>query len=430
VNSLGERVREARLGRGLTQGQLAQGLVSKGFVSQVEHDLLTPSLARLRLLADRLQLPLSHFIGEPAELTQAYLHKSAELAVRAGEPAQALQLVEEGLGAATDDRLRADLLRIKGCALDALGRWDEALVAHQAAAAAAPAADADLNAAIYCEIATVLELKERFNAAVEANLRALAWLERSPHADPTLSARVLTNLGVESYHLGQIERASSYLQGALAAATGAESLLRMAKARMALGVSARAQGDLQAAIEHCDRALELYRRIGWERIGNRVLNNLGDVEYAAGHRRKARDYQLRCLERAQQLDDQYEVGISAAALARYALDAGEHEEAIRFARLSQRAAAQAGDHLHQALALALEGHSLDRTGQTEPADRCFKRAIRMLLQRQAGEKLAEVCVLYAQTLRDRGSFDRAFDLLRMASERDFSRLSLGLTPGG
>ena len=428
MNSLGERIREARLARGLTQEQLAQGVASKGFVSQVEHNRLTPSLHRLRLLADRLQLPLSHFTGEAAELTAAYLRKSAELAVRAGEPARALELVEEGLGAAGHERVRAELFCLKGTALDALGRWDEALAAHQAAAASAPAQDNELNAVIYCEIATVLELKERFNAAVEANLRALGLLERSPHAERSLLARVLTNLGVESFHLGQLDLASSYLQRALEAATGAESLLRMAKAHMALGVSSRALGDLEAAVEHCDRALELYRRIGWDRIGNRVLNNLGDVEYAAGRKDQARDYQLRCLARARELDDHYEVGISAAALARYALDAGEPEEAIRFARISRRAAAEARDHLHQALALALEARSLDRTGLRGSADRRFRRAFRMLLSRQAGEKLAEVCVLYADSLRERGALDRAFDFLRMASERDFSRLSVNLHP--
>jgi tetratricopeptide (TPR) repeat protein len=430
VNSLGERIREARLARGLTQEQLAQGVASKAFVSQVEHNRLTPSLARLRLLADRLQLPISHFTGGPAELSAAYLRKSTELAIRAGEPARALELVEEGLAGSGHDRVRAELLCLKGTALDALGRWDEALAAHQAAAASAPAQDLELNAAIYCEIATVLELKERFNAAVEANLRALDMLERATHPEPALLARVLTNLGVESYQLGQLDQASSYLERALEAATGAESLLRMAKAHMALGVSSRALGDLEAAVEHCDRALELYRRLGWERIGNRVLNNLGDVEYAAGRKDRARDYQLRCLTRARELDDHYEVGISAAALARYALDAGRPQEAIRFARVSQRAAAEARDHLHLALALALEARSLERSGRSGPAQRRFRRAFRILLDRGAGEKLAEVCVLYADSLRDRGAVDRAFDFLRMASERDFSRLAKSLPPPG
>lgn len=46
----------------------------------------------------------------------------------------------------------------------------------------------------------------------------------------------------------------------------------------------------------------------------------------------------------------------------------------------------------------------------------------MLLKRQAGGKLAEVCAMYADVLRARGDGDRAFTLMRIAAERDFSKL--------
>ena len=68
-------------------------------------------------------------------------------------------------------------------------------------------------------------------------------------SDPALRARVLTNLGRSSYGLGQMQRSHAFFQQALAAATDAESLYRIANAHMALGVSARATGDLQAAID-------------------------------------------------------------------------------------------------------------------------------------------------------------------------------------
>jgi transcriptional regulator with XRE-family HTH domain len=58
---VGERIREARLARGLTQEQLARGLATKGFVSQVEHNRTSPSLPKLRLMAERLGRPLSYF---------------------------------------------------------------------------------------------------------------------------------------------------------------------------------------------------------------------------------------------------------------------------------------------------------------------------------------------------------------------------------
>jgi tetratricopeptide (TPR) repeat protein len=307
-------------------------------------------------------------------------------------------------------------------ALDALGRLPEALVALQTATADAPPDDPELNGAIYTEIATVLNEQEQFNFAVEAGRRALLWLNRAKHGDPVVRARVLTNLGRSSWGLGQLEQAHRYSQEALEAATDAESLFRMANAHMSLGVTARAKGLFDEAIEHCNRALEIHARIKQERAGNRILNNIGDIHYAAGRKAEASDAQSRCLHRARELSDDVAVGVAAGALARYALDAGRDADALQLARESQRAAERSQDHLHQALATAVEGAAAERLGHPLIADRRFKAAARMLVDRDAAGKLSEVCAMYAEVLRHRGEQDRAFAVMRMAAERDFSRL--------
>lgn len=427
MNSVGERLREARLARRLTQEQLARGLATKGFISQIERNRATPSLAKLRLIAERLGLPLGHFTGDQSPLELTYLRKSAVLAVKAQEPERALALVDEALATTTTANERADLHRIRGTALDALGRLADALEAHQAAAAMVPPDDPELSAAIYIEIGTVLQMTEQFNAAIEANLRALGWLDRSKHADPSMRSRALHNLGREHYAMGQLPQADRYFQQALEAATDAESLHRIANAHMSLGVSARAVGDLNRAIEHCNRALELHGRIGQQQVANRVLNNLGDVYYAAGRKSEARDLQQRCLLRARELHDDLTIGVAAGELARYALENGEADHALALAREGQKAAHRSGDHLHQAYAMGIEAQAADRLGRQALADRKFRTAMRMLVERNAAGKLAEVCAIYAEVLRARGQGDRAFAFMRMAAERDFVKLAARLS---
>ena len=427
MNSVGDRLREARLARGLTQEQLATGLATKGFISQIERNRASPSLAKLRLMAERLRLPLGHFTGDQLPMEFTYLRKSAELAVKAKEAARALALVEEAEPHATTANERADLLRIKGRALDDLDRPGEALAAHQAAAAAAPPDDPQLCAAIYAEIGTVLAQQEQFVSAVEADLRALHWLDRAKPADPGLRARVLTNLGRACWSMGQLEQANAHLVSALNAATDAESLLRMANAHMALSVTTRAQGQLDEAIEHCHRALELHARIRQERDANRILNNIGDVHYSAGRLAEARDAQQRCLVRGHELRDDFVVGVSAGALAQYDLDEVKLNDAIAHAREAQRGCERSGDHLHQALALALEAQAAERLGHRIVANRQFRSAFKLLAERNAFGKLAEVCAMYADVLRGRGQDDRAFSFMRMAAERDFGKLGTLLT---
>jgi len=419
---VGERIRQARLARGLTQEQLARGLATKGFVSQVEHNRATPSLPKLRLMAERLGRPLSHFLQDAPTADFDYLRKAADLAIRANEPARALALTEEAAAAAKTANDRCVVGRLRGRALYGLRRLPEALAVLQMAAATAPVDDPELRAAIYAEIGLVLGDQEQVSAAVEANLRALRWLDECRHADLELRARVLTNLAGNCRRLGQTDQAVAYLKQALEAATGAESLLRIANAHMALGITARETGDWRQAIEHCDRALELHRRLGQEHTANQVLNNLGDAYFAAGRIAEARACQARCLERARDLEDFLAVGAATGELARYALAEGDLQAAIEFARESQRASEQAGDHLHQARALAFEGCAAELQGRRRVANRLFRRAFRLLVEREAAGELASVCAQYSEILRRRGQDRRALDFMEMAYQKGFERL--------
>jgi tetratricopeptide (TPR) repeat protein len=428
MNSVGDRLREARLARGLTQEQLAKGLATKGFISQIERNRATPSLPKLRVIAERLGQPLSYFVAEvhPQQLT--LLRKSAQLAIRAEDPAQALDILAEASNLPATANERADLQRIRGVALAELRQRQQALSCLQDAAATAPVDDPELNASIYVEIGWVLQIEERYNAAIEANRRALDWLDRSRHSDPELRARVLTNLGTSSFRLGQHPEAMAFFVRALDAATDAESLLRIANAHMALGVAARAVGELDRALDHCNRALELLSRIRRERTANRILNNIGDVHYAAGRKGEAAKFQRQCLEQARKLKDDFEIGVAAGELARYALEEGKVNEAMILARESQAAAERDGDHIHQAVAVAVEGAAADRLGRLRVANRRFAQALRMLADRSAASELARVCMMYADVLRRRGDDNRAFLFMRIAGERDFSKLEALLHP--
>jgi len=424
MNSVGDRLRDARLARGLTQEQLARGLATKGFISQIERNRATPSLPKLRVIAERLGQPLSYFVTEQHPQHLTLLRKSAQLAVRADEPAQALEILSEAANLPATANERADLERIRGVALSELRRNREALSTLQDAAALSPVDDPELNAAIYAEIGTVLQIEERFNAAIEASRRALDWLDRCRHADPEMRARVLTNLGSSSFRLGQHSEAMAFYVRALEAATDAESLLRIANAHMALGVAARAVGELDRALDHCNRALELHSRIRHQRTANRILNNIGDVHYAAGRKRQASDLQRQCLEKARELKDDFEIGVAAGELARYALEEGKGNEAMVLARESQQAAQRSGDHIHQAVASAVEGAAADQLGRRRIANRRFSEALEMLADRMAAGELTGVCMMYANVLRRRGDHDRAFSFMRMAAERDFTKLRI------
>lgn len=62
---IGEKLRELRIQRGLTQEEMADRCeLSKGFISQVERDLASPSIATLKDMLECLGVTLQSFFSE------------------------------------------------------------------------------------------------------------------------------------------------------------------------------------------------------------------------------------------------------------------------------------------------------------------------------------------------------------------------------
>jgi transcriptional regulator with XRE-family HTH domain len=68
AKTIGHRLRQARREAGLTQSRLAEGDLSRSFISQIESGTVVPSLKSLRVLAAKLQLPPAWFLG--AQITK------------------------------------------------------------------------------------------------------------------------------------------------------------------------------------------------------------------------------------------------------------------------------------------------------------------------------------------------------------------------
>jgi transcriptional regulator with XRE-family HTH domain len=121
--TLGQRIRQARLERGLSLAQVAGGDFSRAFLNQVELGRSQPSTRVLRVIASRLGEPLDYLLGgDQRELALAV--ERGRLALLKGHPGRALELVAGGL----EDRssLGAEARLCAGEALIALGREAEA----------------------------------------------------------------------------------------------------------------------------------------------------------------------------------------------------------------------------------------------------------------------------------------------------------------
>src|ERR1700730_13954640 len=113
---MGQRIRRARLERGLSLAQVAGEDFSRAFLNQVEMGRSQPSTRVLRVIAARLGQPVDYLLGG-ADLERELAVERARLALIKGSPRRALELLagtlEERSPLGSDARL---------CAAEALVR--------------------------------------------------------------------------------------------------------------------------------------------------------------------------------------------------------------------------------------------------------------------------------------------------------------------
>ena len=131
---LGQRLRSARVAKGLTQAELAGSDVSIGYVSRIESGQRRPNLSVLGDLATRLGVPVEQLLRgvAPRELDEIRLTLDfAELSLESGQPREAEARAGEALAqaqaAGLDDMSeRAQYLHAR--ALEDQGRIDDAII--------------------------------------------------------------------------------------------------------------------------------------------------------------------------------------------------------------------------------------------------------------------------------------------------------------
>ena len=61
---LGNKIRNARVAKGITQSELASDRITRNMISAIENGKASPSLATLEYLADALSVPLSYLVSD------------------------------------------------------------------------------------------------------------------------------------------------------------------------------------------------------------------------------------------------------------------------------------------------------------------------------------------------------------------------------
>jgi tetratricopeptide (TPR) repeat protein len=430
--TLGEKVRQARKGCGLTQRALAGSDLSESFVSMLEHDKVRPSLETLRLIAGRLGVPLSHLLdADPPprrqvavklELGRALLRQhhfteameafqEAERALAAGSaPGEAAFRIQIGLGQALTGLQQFDLAEVhleRGRTIaDALGRPD--LVARVASATG------------------FLSLRKRdFPAARDAFTRGLTALRAAVPVDAEVEGVLLTNLGRTYSEMGLPAQALECYQAALDRLEPLGDVGALGLLHFNLGVAHERQQTFDLARAHLEKAAVLFEAQENLKLLGTVKRSLGILLINRGKPQEGAAILQQSLALASQLADDVGRAQTLTELARASMLQGDLEEARRDAEEAIRLAVRMQDPAEAALGESVMAAICHKEGRLEEACNRYAYALAQFERLEMAGEVARISRDYAFLLLQRGEEGQAARLFAKAFRAQDAAVATG-----
>jgi tetratricopeptide (TPR) repeat protein len=418
---LGNRIRAARLALGLTQGDLADGEVSIGYVSRIESGQRRPNGKVLQQLAARLGTTLEQLLGgiAPREYDEIRLTLDyAELALESGEPPEALTHAAAGLERAQASALTelADRGRyLYARALEAEGQLDDAIIELETVATEATSGLLRIKAGI--AISRACREVGDFAHAVETGERLLAQLDGTPLAETDESVQLAVTIAASYFERGDVSQAVRVCRKAVTKSERLGSPIARASAYWNASIMELKRGRTEDAVPLAERALALLGEGQDARNLARLRSMLGsmqlrlddpDIEQAQEQLTRAAQ------EMAGSSASPADIAQNELALARtYFMQgdpAGAQDICVDvYDELCVQAPSVAAE------AKALEGQAHVALGSPDDALAAYQEAVRLLTGVGSDREAAQLWFELAGLLEDLGAYDAARTAYRSAA---------------
>ncbi|MEU5887931.1 tetratricopeptide repeat protein [Streptomyces sp. NPDC047461] len=416
--TIGRRVQQLRVERGLTQRQVAEPAYTAAYVSTLEAGRVRPSDQALRHLAERLGVEVDELAtGRPARLVTDLRLRivEAQRTLATGEAEEAARQYAALLAEADTLRLvevrAAALLGLGECAVETgdLGEGRQYFERAEQTLADAPL-PARVPALRGRALAHYLAGELRY--AVYLLESALDELNRGGLHDPDALLLLYASIIGPYMDMGAHARAAQAAEFALALAPQAGDPALVARMHRSVARTLIAEGRVAEADASLAKAAELYRRL-------QLRTELANCHWMRGYVYAQNNE----LERAEEELRRALTMLSASRAALYSSQAAvELADVLHRRGKSDEAAALLQDVLgdlssergavHSAAAHRLLGIIAEDARDPEAAEEHYVRALSLLERAGAAGDLADLCRLLGDLLRREGRVEAALDAYR------------------
>ncbi len=389
--SLGERVRQLRIARGLTQTGLAGERFSKEYVSQIERGKTRPTGETIEWLADRLGVDRT--------------------------------FLETGVSSSERERVESVVARAEAALEDS--RYPEAIeelggLAPSLATIAAP--ELELRALLAESWARMYQGEVR--KAIDVLDRART-LSEAPTFSDVERADVLYRLGCCRYKLNSISTAVALYSEALNLANRSELPSDRLRSHIYEWRSRcyRRQRDWEAAREDVERALELAEGLNDRHTIGHVYFQASLIAERTGHWVLARSYAERAKAIYEELRDQANVGKLLNEIGALNFQLGKPEDAVKYLKEAFKVLIDVGDDTDAGRVVSSLAQVHLRTGKPDVAEEQARQALDLLDGRVDHlDEIGNAQLVLGRALLDQDRLDDA-EAAFAAAESSFDQLS-------
>jgi tetratricopeptide (TPR) repeat protein len=262
--SLGERIRNLRLRKNMSQAQLAWPELSDSYVSLIESGKRTPAPSMVALLARKLDCSTAYLTTGVTEEAMTGLQDTlryAQIALQNGATDEARTCFAEVL---THPAL-ADLPALAhearwghALALEATGALEEAIAElRHAAALTSPQADPDHWAELHTALSRCLREQGDLAASISAGERALEQLTEGGGQWSDSMVMLGSTILCAYYYRGDLAYSSQLAQALIERAEAIGSPQALMAAYWNAGLVAELRGEFEAGLKLAERAIAL-----------------------------------------------------------------------------------------------------------------------------------------------------------------------------
>ncbi|MGD0273382.1 MAG: tetratricopeptide repeat protein [Gaiellaceae bacterium] len=422
---LGERVRQRRVALGLTQTDLAGARFSKEYISQIELGKTRPTPETIDYLSSRLSIDqgyLAHGVTTEDRAHVEAMLARAEALARAHEFQESLELFADAktaVAATGSPELAARRLIGEGWALVQEGEVRNGLeVLTQAREIIDGEALSDgIRAEVLCRLGEARIKLGSTHVAISLLTEAYRLLENSSVAGDSLRANILAFRSIGYQRVGDVEAAREDAERAVELAEQMGDPRVIGYSYMQASLVAEREGRFVLARTYAERARAKYEEVEDQVQLGKVLNNLGFCHALLGKNEDALESFTRAYRIFLDMGANFESGSVVSSIASLHLETGDPVKAEEQARLAIELIGDGKDDPEQdGEARLVLGKALLAQGRLEEADQTLTSVRDLFESLRATSNLSRTLLALGDLAVQRESQDEAARLYRRAAE--------------